>query len=249
VTFSKKSMAEKEKEITDVALSMRSQCDFIFKLDTDEFLGVYHETGDTLRVDGNAFHAELRRLPMDGRKYLIMYRKELLKQCVCGDNALAIEYNPIKIILPHDYSMTGESWPKLFYPSRSLVTIDTGSHFGQTTVDGILMTKMAILHLHNKCYDVYMKNLREILLSRREISASQTDQQNFEALDRKKDLFEDSCGMPSCHKAKEYHSYLRDSEGHRRDFLASAAVGGDPKHYFTALRDRVLKLQVKYGDM
>lgn len=243
VTYSKRGMEEKDEELTSTALGMQPQCDFIFKLDTDEFLGVHQQAENTLRVDGNAFHAELRRLPMDGRKYLITYRKELLKQRVCRDNALATDFGPIKVVGPYD------SNPKMFYPARSVVSIDTGSHTGMTTVDGLVKTNMAILHLHNKCYEVYMKNIKEILLSRDQISANQTDKENFDALDRQKDRFTVWCGMKSCHKAREYHAYLKDPEGHRRDYVAGAAGGGEPQHALTALRDRVGQLQLKYGDV
>jgi hypothetical protein len=243
VNFSKKGMEDKDEELTSTALGMRSHCDFIFKLDTDEFLGVYKKADSTLRVDGAAFHAELRRLPLDGRKYLITYRKELLKQRACRDNALATGYEAIKAVGPYDPN------PKIFYPARSVVSIDTGSHVGETTVDGVVMTAMAILHLHNKCYDVYMKNVREILLSRGQILANQTDKENFDALDRQKERFTVWCGIKSCHKAREYHAFLQGPEAHRRDYVASAAAGGDPQHAFPGLRDRVRRLQLKYGDM
>lgn len=244
VTRSKNDMSHKGREVTSTAVAMRSDCDFIFKLDTDEFLAVYRKADNAVLVDQGSFWDEVRGLPLDGRKFSIPYRRDLQKQVVCGDTALATNYDPVMEVPPELES------PKLFYPARTVVLIDAGTHFGQTTVPGTIRTNLTILHLHNKCYEVYMKHMKAVLASRGEISESQTRQQQFEALDRKKDLFLHRCGMKSCHKAREYHAFLRDPVKHRQEYLDSAAGGGNASDaVFAGLRDRVMSLKQQYGDV
>ena len=175
-------------------------------------------------------------LPVDGRKYIIPYKKSLLRQATCEDPALTTSYSPP--VLSHDL--------KHFYPSQYVQEIDAGTHGGRTVVDGSINTSVAILHLHEKCYDTYMKNMKEALVSLEVISSTISDAQNLEALEKIKDKFQGGCGMIICHKAAEYYWYLKNPAKFKEGFAAKTAF--EAEDTYTALRDRVLRLGVKYGD-
>lgn len=95
VTFSSIGLSdEKAHESTAAMLSKRHLCDFFFNLDTDEFLAVHSEATNTVSVDKNTFEQSLKRLTVDGHKYEISRRAEVMVQETCEDPVLATNFHP-----------------------------------------------------------------------------------------------------------------------------------------------------------
>lgn len=74
VYFSKSNLVDLTKEVNDAFFRLRHTCDFLIKLDTDEFLSIYNATGDrSISIKRDDFASYLDSLPYDGHKYRVTY--------------------------------------------------------------------------------------------------------------------------------------------------------------------------------
>lgn len=236
VNFSTAGMMQLSDEMTKAALGMRSQCEFIFKLDTDEFLAVHNETDKSTMVDPHAFEEVMTSLPPHVEKFGIPFCQLMARQKTCDDPALATNH----------HAVTTGGPPKHFYNSKMLTSIDLGSHVGATsTASKILSSPLLILHMHMQCYEVYIRNLKKALISQKLLSATGTDSEHLAALDLIKNKVEWK-SMANVHKAEAYYRYLQNPEEVKRLIIEQSQ--GYDQVVFTGLRDRVQKLMVKYGD-
>ena len=221
-----------ENEIATAMLSRRHLCDFFFKLDTDEFLAVHDDATNSVLVDKSTFLRSLQKLPVDGQKYEISHRAEVMAQDTCEDPALATNFHPLQI----------GGMSKFFFFSKSLLMIDLGTHNGR--IDPALnqahahATDIMLLHFNNKCYDTYIRNMKEALASQGIFSLSDTPEKIKVALEPYKDRFLSSCGMINCHKMADLYRYLNDPVEHSESYKTK-----DPEAItITALRDKMLAL-------
>jgi hypothetical protein len=247
VDFTKAGMLQLEDKMTEVALDMRSRCDFIFKLDTDEFLGVHNGDGHPAQVDQPSFRAALSVLSSNAEKFKIPFSQLAGRQMTCGDPALATTFDGIRTDGP----------PKHFYNSKLLTKIDLGTHRGGTTTSSVIHTsRFLIMHFQLKCHEVYVRNLKEALISQQVLPGNATDSEHLAALVKIKNKFTKGCGMSNCHKASAYYQYLLNPEEVRRQHSDQAPAGvlstglqdRPVGVLFTGLRDRMQKLMLKYAD-
>lgn len=237
VTFSTVGLGDLGDEITTAMLSKRHLCDFFFKLDTDEFLAVHDEATKSVLVDKSTFLRSLQKLPVDGQKYEISQRMEVMVQDTCEDPTLATNFYPL--------DRSGHM-SKFFFLSKSLLMIDLGSHNGR--IDPAINQTYAhpsdimILHFHNKCHDTYIRNMKEALASQGIFSLSDTPEKLKVALEPYKDKFLNGCNVLNCHKMADLYSYLNDPVGHSKRYkkLSSDPMKGVTT--ITGLREKVLAL-------
>ena len=237
VTFSSTGLGNLGDEITTAMLSRRHLCDFFFKLDTDEFLAVHNNATNTALVDKITFQKSLKKLPVDGQKYEISHRVEVMVQKTCEDPTLAITFYPL--------DRSGHMG-KFFFLSTSLLMIDLGAHKGR--IDPALnqtyahATDIMLLHFHNKCYDTYIRNMKEALASQGIFSLSNNSDEIKAALEQYKDKFLISCSMMNCHKMVDLYSYLNDPVGHSNRYKELSINPMEGVMTITGLRKKVLAL-------
>jgi hypothetical protein len=58
--------------ITSVMHSLKNQCDFLIKLDTDEFIGRYDKNTNNISIDKEEILESINSLDINGNKYRIL---------------------------------------------------------------------------------------------------------------------------------------------------------------------------------
>lgn len=237
------SLNEMEGEIHAVLHSVRFSCDYVAKVDTDEFIA--------LTVPDRAAPGKLTYTPYGVQQYLnnLTWDGRRLKWGYYADGVSSKGCTPED--MPTDtveYSRPQLSNLKILIPSWTYAGMDLGAHRG--TVDppyhagGVVDTMLGMAHLHNACYESVVANNRKALLSHGYINADDSKEVQLEKCNG---LTERAmkCRMPSCHKILDYLAHLKDPIAHRAAY-ESRTFNAETDMIFTGVRDVVQHLVTQW---
>ena len=260
VYFSTANLVGLTKEINKAFFRLRHTCDFLIKLDTDEFLSIYNATGDhSISIDRENFASYLDSLPYDGHKYRVTYTalNRLNESTFHCSNVSNVCIDSVNFGNMFVWSLMG----KTFFPSWTFKSVDLGGHVGKVTVDSPWSstsvpkflrrkdveypTHLAVLHFHNLCFERYLKEIVTVLLSENYIQENQTSEERIAAIKEVQSCRE--CKHPSHHKYEWYLRYLNNPRGTQKEYELSITASSDTEGlHFPDLSVLVQQLQIEY---
>lgn len=184
--------------INAVFNEIKSSCDFLIKLDTDEFIGVYNPKNNAVSICKHTILNEFNNLPINGNKYKCSY---IINSLPTKEND-----NPLdNVYFTQPYKTTF----KTFFFSKTYLHCDLGSHEGSVVApydsSHYNETNLLIIHYHNQKCETFIDNCRKAMVSHGYISAGDNYFRQFEKL---KNINSKVC--QSGHKVKIYLDYLFD---------------------------------------
>ena len=222
-------------EIQQLALNLTSTCDFITKVDTDEFIvTLAHDatfSPPSMHFEVGRVRSVLDMLPVDGARYSFSHYASVFPDDNCtvdSDSALSTRYErPWFIHL------------KVMFASRALAVIDLGNHIGLVrqplfNQSIVHQTDLAIAHHHFRCFELYFLNTEKAMLSHGFI-----DKVDSIAVKIQKLAKLDTNIVASGHKVVEYMKMLKEPDSVRATYRKF--VDGPDARVFTGLRDILLK--------
>jgi len=145
--------------ITSVMHSLKNQCDFLIKLDTDEFIGRYDKNTNNISIDKEDILQSINLLDINGNKYRILYTTI---------SAPGKDYNnPLECKTFYQPLFT-DGYKSFFY-SGTFAYCDLGSHCG-SLISGYdtnvyNTTDLITVHYHNQKFNQYIDNCKRACLS------------------------------------------------------------------------------------
>ena len=228
--------------MTDIGGKISGSCDFIIKVDTDEFLTVYDEDAQTLTagiteyLSGYASNPDHPLRKNIGRR--IGYQQASMpSEEVCAQDA----YSRIgKFPLSEIRTLPADDWYKSVYDSESIylgnggIQINLGAHVLQPqTNQGT--TRFGIIHFHYRCVEIEIENCKRVLERHYFINPSQTDEAVKKTLLKKLGwkAKHDYCNVKreaksfvSFHKAVFYVKWLTCPEQMKSEYYSSDVSQG-----------------------
>lgn len=231
-------------EINQLMATLGPTCDFMTKLDTDEFIILYNREKNDFQVDG--VMAYIDTMHVTGARYRVGYSLEggiPPKDCTIDDDpSLEIGFaTGGDTSLPFPYR-------KAMFPGFSFNYTDLGNHDGfmkdrfESLPD--ITPDLAVVHFRNQCYATYIANTYRAVMSHGYVNSTDSAQEMIGKLETlsggpgKRD-----CEIPSCHKVLKYLDHLWDEEGDRDKYYAN---GPHSSRTFTELRDELMYLKARY---
>ena len=184
--------------INDVMKSIKNDCDFMIKLDTDEFISIYNKTKD-ISICKEIIRNSFDNLVINGYKY----------KCSYTMNALPLESRED----PLEYIYFTQPWHttfKTFFYSKTYLNCDLGSHVG-TVISPYQQhgieneTNILIIHYHNQNFETYIENTKRAMISHKYIDSNDDIETQVKKISA---LY--SLPIASGHKVKIYHRFLTD---------------------------------------
>ena len=219
--FFRSSLRTLENNINTVLTRIRNQCDFMTKMDTDEFLGCYNPETKEISIDGETIGRELDGLVVDGLKYKASYSMNVLPE----PQHL---YPTSNVTFTEPFKTTF----KTIFSSRTYQHCDLGCHVGQVRSPHDSSrhhdTNLIVVHYHHQRYEQYIENARKAIVSHGFINV--TDSQ--EVMINKLTALKKNPGG-SCHKVIIYDAHLRDPVGQRAMYYKQFAQF--PRYQFTKI--------------
>lgn len=197
--FNKLNLNEVTNKINEVMYSIKNSCDFMIKVDTDEFIGLYDETKNDISINKEIIRNAFTNLIVNGLKYKCSYTIYSLP--------LDSKDNPLEYV--YFSQPGGKTTFKTFFNSKTYLYCDLGSHVG-TVIPRYEKdnkhneTNIIIIHYHNQNFDSYIDNCRKAIISHNYISLNDDKETQIRKLSEK--------FGPSCHKAEYYLRYLTDPD-------------------------------------
>jgi hypothetical protein len=150
--------------INNIMTSEKNNCDFIIKLDTDEFIGIYNNKTDNVSIYKEIIRNSFNNLTINGYKYKCSYTLNTLP--------LDSRNNPLEYIY---FSKPCFTDFKTFFYSKTYLHCDLGSHVGCVISpyekDNIHNeTNICIIHYHNQSVNQYINNSKKCIISHNYIS-------------------------------------------------------------------------------
>ena len=181
--------------ITSVMHSLKNQCDFLIKLDTDEFIGRYDKNTNNISIDKEEILESINSLDINGNKYRILYYL---------DSAPRIHYtNPLESTTFHQPEFRPNY--KVFFYSHTFEYCDLGAHSGILVSgydsDNYNKSDLIVVHYHNQNVKQYVDNCKRACLSHGFISEHDSTETQTTKL-------QNHMNGNSSHKAKAYYNYL-----------------------------------------
>jgi hypothetical protein len=212
VTYTNSSLSDLSNEITNIMLSSRPYCDFMMKMDTDEFLAVYSPETEAINIQKPFLDAYLSNLIFDGKRYQIGHLVSSVPSRVCGD--------PSTSITSFTLSRVKDEF-KAILPSKTFKSIDLGGHRG--AVDSMFTgtahrTDLAIVHFHERCYHDVIQSAIKAVHSHKYVDKYLPEDRQHEILEL---FFKNStspCAVDSCHKIVEWYHHVKDPVENERKF-------------------------------
>ena len=234
ILFSQADLNSLEKVISKLMRSLRKSCDFLLKLDTDEFLAVYDPPSSKVYTSHIRIQAHLNSLPYNGSMYKVGYYSDVIPPL---DNCLPEDDITSTTVL---FSCPQRSTHKTFFPSKTFEHMDLGSHAGSVSVSGpgknvYHTSNFLILHYHNQCFLSYVKNCETVIVSHGYVYQNDSIERRIEKLSAK-----NGQDYNSWHKAAYYLTYLKDPNGTEKSYIDSirqSAEGTGSKCNITAVAD------------
>ena len=174
ILFNNANLNQLEVLMTRLASDISGSSDFIMKVDTDEFLGVYDNTTTALSVDVMEYLAgfatnndhPLRQLQEKGHSQFGYVQPSVPSRYVCEDNIYA---TPDQFPLAKTTPVDGY---KAVYSSRHKFAVNLGGHFFGEGFDSRLVTDFGIFHYHSRCVEIEVENCKRVLERHNYISAT-----------------------------------------------------------------------------
>lgn len=194
--FLKSNLQCLENDINNVFNQLKTTCDFLIKLDTDEFIGYYDVIKDEISINKETIHKEINNLPINGLKYKVSYTINVIPNKYYDDPLLNINFTkPFKTTF------------KTFFLAKTYLWCDLGSHNGQVLPQFDSSnhndTNLIIIHYHKQKFEQTIENAKKVIASHNYINYNDSREQMIEKLTP---LFGKS--MNSCHKISYYYEYL-----------------------------------------
>ena len=169
--------------MTDVGGKISSSCDFIIKVDTDEFLTVYDEEGQTLTAGITEYLSGYASNPNHPLRknfgHRIGYSQgSIPSEEVCAQDAYSrIGKFPLSEIrtLPPDDKFKNVFPSETIYLGKGGITINLGGHVIQPEYQQGT-ARFGIIHFHFRCLEIEIENCKRVLERHHYIEPSQTDE-------------------------------------------------------------------------
>ena len=227
-------------QIQAIAMNLTSSCDFITKMDTDEFIvTTAHDdafSDASVHFEAGRVRNVLDALPIDGARYTFSFYANSFPDDECSldwDSALSIRYErPWRTTL------------KTLLVSRALAGIDLGNHVGQVRDPPFNQSvlhpmDLGIAHHHFRCFSQFFKNTEKAMISLSYFVAEDTLEVKIDKLSKL-----DPSRINSGHKVIEFLQILKEGpEAAKARYNHRKFWPGHPDtRIFTGVRDRVLQL-------
>ena len=252
VLFSNANLNELESLMTRVASDISGSSDFIMKVDTDEFLGIYDNATAALSVNvmghlagfvTNKDHP-LRRLQEKGHSRVGYVQGSIPSRRVCDDNNYA---TPDKFPLSEVLSVNQLGIPefKAVYSSRHKFAVNVGGHAFGDEFSG--SSSFGIIHYHFRCVEIEVENCKRVLERHNYITATADKQEVRSQLAKlcnvkpEQNFCEVGCnfGGASFHKAVFYTKWLDCEESTKREYYNGEGTGQVHAHVSTVIKQSV----------
>lgn len=201
--------------------SLRSSCDFMIKMDTDEFLGFYDEKSNRVSIDKKEILDYLNILEINGYKYKCWGE---MRNCPLDSKKYPSDYT--RFMAPRKNPF------KTFFYSGTFCKVDLGSHQGWVTClkdsaeyksnpDSLensekwITSKMIIIHFHNQSYESFYEVSEKVCYSHEYIHPNDTKEVKIKKLT---ELLEKRPGCASCHKARHAIEYYNSTDENREKY-------------------------------
>jgi hypothetical protein len=195
--------------------SLKNECDFLIKLDTDEFIGAYMPEENNISVDPNNIYTTINSIDTStGLKFKCAYSIHSLTQNITSNTIECTKFRK-----PYHTNF------KTFFNSKTFLECDLGAHDGKV-IDPYSSTEyhdtnLAIIHYHFSDYDTYLNNCKKACISHGFLDENDSVEEQIAALQPDK--------IPtSVHKADFYLRHLINPN-HREDYYAE--YNDDPNSY------------------
>jgi len=238
VLFTNTNLVDMERLLTNIGKQIAGSSDMIIKVDTDELLAVYDNKTNMLSPNsiqeylsgfvGNKTHP----LHLNGNSKVGYVQGGFVKEEVCRDNLYPSLDKYLLDIL--DYVPVF----KMVFDSKTLLTsnemkINLGGH-AHSVMNEDNRTQFGIVHYHQRCVEIQIKNARTVLERSNFISSSDTDEEAKVKLAAKFNCSSvDICNncvfhqrFNSFHKAIMYLRYMDCEEEYRKEYYARTKGDG-----------------------
>ena len=224
------------------ALASKDACDFVTKLDTDEFLDTYKGSAELSLARAATpaeFRAALNALPLDGRSYVVPWvagaHPPQVPAARCLDDsydvavdATRFDWGPWKV--PFGRSQEPR-WVKTIASAATFGQLDLGSHdwFGTMSrppygtrpkIEAPLMA----YHFHLTCFERTLKRDAVAAISHGYIAAGDDDATRARKLRAIVECKGDKCPVVSTHKVARYLRSLVDFDAAKRAYYSGGGA-------------------------
>ncbi len=178
-----------EHEINKIMTNVKDSCDFLIKVDTDEFIGVYNDNSDEVSIEKCDIFSELTNLPTEED----IYRpKFCLVSCPKKNQETIFDCT----------TFIKQESNKVFFNSNTFEKCDLGCH-GNECKNSTKSTasNLVIIHYHYSNFNNYVETQKKALLSHNYIVEGDNIQTQIDKLSKKE------CSY-SFHKVRWYKQYL-----------------------------------------
>lgn len=229
-------------EMNNLMRSVAHSCDFITKLDTDQFIALHTETDGSHTYTTSGIIEYLDTLPMNGLRYRFGYALE-----VAGATGKCnAEDDPARMTM---FRTPSSPAVHSFFAGYSFASTDLGNNFGKVvsppynTLD-FVVTQVSILHFHNQCYSVMLTNTLRTLLSHGYVKRGDNATDMVKKLEHLVGGHKGrDCTVPNCHKIWAYLDHLYDATESRKKYLA---INRQDSIEFTELSTLLQHLKAKF---
>jgi len=204
-------------KINEIMNSIKNECDFMIKLDTDEFIGVYDIHTNDIFIDKEKVRNSFNNLVINGYAYKCGYTME--------SYPTSHKNNPLDYVYfcnPHETNF------KTFFYSNTFLHIDLGSHNGAVISpyqndNKENKTDIMIVHYHYQSFQSYINNCKQAVVSHGYIHPNDTKEVQIQKLSITNHY------APSHHKINKYLKYLSEPTKYLDEYYTQ--FNNDPNKY------------------
>ena len=202
-----------DEEINTLMKNLQHSCDFLLKMDTDEFL-ILIGTND-LPAPHSEIPVYLNQLQTTGSLLRLGYdMMSSPSQALCCRNISDVTTNTNFQAPRHNPAL------KVLLNAWTFASVNLGAHTGVTLSEfahfPARITRLGIAHFHWLCYDQVQINNRKALLSHGFLKANVADRLQI-------GLLRHRVGGTSGHKAVSYLQHLEDPVRSRKDYYSDGS--------------------------
>jgi len=242
VYFSTNNLWQQIDSIASTLRSLRESCDFVIKMDTDEFVAVFNDETKEISIDKETILSQFDNLPYDGSKYRNGFELiNLLEDINCTWTDASSKANYFDV----------EHTPKSFFPSWTFKTVDLGGHFGEVVApfnnSFSHLTNLSFLHYHWPCYNHYLTLCRSVAVGHHYLNGNENPADEFTKLvELSKDFPQVCAHQNSCHKNYELYLSYKDPIQHRATYWKRSGVNNKKAIHFNSMIERLAMLRLEY---
>jgi hypothetical protein len=189
-----------QNQMNQIMNSVKEQCDFLIKLDTDEFIGIYDDLNNDILIDREMIRSTFNNLKINGGQYKTKY---------IWSQPCELKINPLDYIYFIDTGEANKNHKSFFY-SKSFLSTDLGSHHGAVLepYNSIInYTNIMIIHYHNQCFNSFIENSKKACITHNYIKKNDNKETQIDKLKKYVDSNQIVCSL---HKLRYYYRYLTD---------------------------------------